>query len=42
MFEKNVAKLKALLIHKYIENLNVTDEIKKKIQNLICEELQKT
>ena len=42
MFENNVAKFKALLIQKYIDDLNVSDDIKKKIKKLVCEELQKT
>ena len=42
MFENHVAKFKALLIQKYIDDLNVSDDIKKKIKKLVCEELQKT
>lgn len=41
IFEDNVAKFKAMLIQKYIDDLNITDEIKIKVKKMVCAELQK-
>ena len=40
--ENNIAYIRAILIHRYIENLPLNDEEKKYIKKRLVEELQKT
>ncbi len=40
--ENNIAYIRAVLMHRYIENLPLNDEEKKYIKKRLVEELQKT